>query len=91
MKHSKNMVMRIIYFILLYFVYWNIFNYIKLGLRFHGRNMDVAVYGMFFLLYFAYYLVDLLNFDKCHYRVRTLLYSSYKELYNFQLFLLKKE
>ncbi len=32
MNHSKNILMRLVYFILLYFIYWNIFNYLKLDL-----------------------------------------------------------
>ena len=88
MKNSKNIVMRIIYFVLLYFIYWNIFNYLKLDLEFKGRNIDIAVHGMFLLLYFAYYLMDLLNFDKCHYRVRTLLYSFIVNLVIFGIFYL---
>lgn len=87
MNHSKNIVMRLVYFILLYFIYWNIFNYLKLGLEFRGKNIDIAIHGMFLLLYFAYYLMDLLNFDKCHYRVRTLLYSSIVNLVIFSIFL----
>ena len=88
MNHSKNILMRLVYFILLYFIYWNIFNYLKLDLEFRGKNIDIAIHGMFLLLYFAYYLMDLLNFDKCHYRVRTLLYSSIVNLVIFSIFYL---
>lgn len=88
MNHSKNILMRLVYFILLYFIYWNIFNYLKLDLEFRGKNIDIAIHGMFLLLYFAYYLMDLLNFDKCHYRVRTLLYSSVVNLVIFSIFYL---
>lgn len=86
MNRNKVVLMRTLYFVLLFFVYYNIFNYLDLELEFMDKNIDITIYGMFFLLYFAYYLVDLLNFDKCHYRVRTLMYSSVVNLVIFSIF-----
>lgn len=69
MRHSRNMKIRIIYFLMLFFMYRNIFIYL-------GLSINTAVYGIFILISFFYYLLDLLNFNNYQYKTKDFIYST---------------
>ena len=77
MKHNKDVSIRILYFIFLFIIYRIIF--IKLGL-----SLNLAMYGMFVILMFLYYLFDVLSFNK-KYRKRNFIYSF---ILNFIIYLI---
>lgn len=63
------MKIRIIYFLMLFFMYRNIFIYL-------GLSINTAVYGIFILISFFYYLLDLLNFNNYQYKTKDFIYST---------------
>lgn len=69
MRHSRNAKIRIIYFLILFFIYRSIFIYLEL-------SINTAVYGIFILISFFYYLLDLLNFNNYQYKTKDFIYST---------------
>lgn len=54
---------------MLFFMYRNIFIYL-------GLSINTAVYGIFILISFFYYLLDLLNFNNYQYKTKDFIYST---------------
>lgn len=69
MRHNRNVRIRIIYFFILFFLYRSIFVYLDL-------SINTAVYGIFILISFFYYLLDLLNFNNRLYKTKDFIYST---------------
>lgn len=69
MRHNRNAKIRIIYFFVLFFLYRSIFVYLDL-------SINTAVYGIYILIAFFYYLLDLLNFNNCLYKTKDFIYST---------------
>ncbi len=78
MRHNKDVTIRVLYFIFLFIIYRTIF--IKFDL-----SLNLAMYGMFAILMFLYYLFDALNFNK-KYRKRNFLYSFILNFFTFLIF-----
>ncbi|MHD0315016.1 sugar transferase [Fusobacterium varium] len=79
MRHNRNMKIRIIYFFILFFIYRSIFVYL-------GLSINTAVYGIFILISFFYYLLDLLNFNNYQYKTKDFIYSSVINFCGFSIF-----
>lgn len=79
MRHNRNMKIRIIYFFILFFIYRSIFVYL-------GLSINTAVYGIFILISFFYYLLDLLNFNNYQYKSKDFIYSSVINFCGFCIF-----
>ena len=67
-KHTRNIRMRLIYFILLFIVYRQSFVIQKLSL-------NLAMYGLFIILFFSYYLFNTINFDSRYQKIN-IIYSA---------------
>lgn len=79
MRHNRNAKMRIIYFFILFFLYRSIFVYLDL-------SINTAVYGIYILIAFFYYLLDLLNFNNCLYKTKDFIYSTAINFCGFCIF-----
>ena len=77
-KHTRNIRMRLIYFILLFIVYRQSFVIQKLSL-------NLAMYGLFIILFFSYYLFNTINFDSRYQRVN-IIYSTILNFFTFMIF-----
>lgn len=77
-NHNKNMKLRIIYFLILFVIYREIFAFLDLGL-------NLAMYGMFAIMAFLYYLFDTIDFSK-RYRRKNLIYSTILNFASFMIF-----
>lgn len=77
-KHTRNVRMRLIYFILLFIVYRHSFVIQKLSL-------NLAMYGLFILLFFSYYLFNTINFDSRYQKVN-IIYSTILNFFAFMIF-----
>lgn len=78
MRHNRNGKIRFFYLLILFFIYRSIFVFMKL-------SINTSIYGMFFILSLAYYLLDCLNFNKNHYKSKDFIISS---ALNFTVFLI---
>ena len=78
MRHSRNGKIRFFYLLILFFIYRSIFVVMDL-------SINTSIYGMFLILSLAYYLLDCLNFNKNHYKIKDFIVSS---ILNFILFLI---
>ena len=79
MRHSRNARIRIIYFLALFFIYRSIFVYL-------GLSINTAVYGIYILITFFYYLLDLLNFNDYQYKTKDFIYSTTINFCGFCIF-----
>lgn len=68
-RHTRNIRMRLIYFVLLFIFYRQSFVIQKLSL-------NLAMYGIFIILFFSYYLLNTLNFDSRYQRVNIIIQLS---------------
>lgn len=78
MRHNRNGKIRFFYLLILFFIYRSIFIVMDL-------SINTSIYGMFLILSLSYYLLDCLNFNKNHYRLKDFIVSS---ILNFILFLI---
>lgn len=78
MRHSRNGKIRFFYLLILFFIYRSIFVVMDL-------SINTSIYGMFLILSLTYYLLDCLNFNKNHYKIKDFIVSS---ILNFILFLI---
>lgn len=76
MRHIRNGWIRFIYLTILFIIYRGIFSYLDL-------SINTAVYGIFFILSLSYYLLDCMNFNKNHYKIKDFLINS---IINFTMF-----
>lgn len=77
-KHARNVRKRLIYFILLFIMYRQSFVVQKLSL-------NLAMYGIFIILFFSYYLLNTINFDSRYQKVN-LIYSTILNFFAFMIF-----
>lgn len=77
-KHARNVRKRLIYFILLFIMYRQSFVIQKLSL-------NLAMYGIFIILFFSYYLLNTINFDSRYQKVN-LIYSTILNFFAFMIF-----
>ena len=77
-KHTRNIRMRLIYFILLFIVYRQSFVIQKLSL-------NLAMYGLFIILFFSYYLFNTINFDSRYQKIN-IIYSTILNFFTFMIF-----
>ena len=77
-KHARNVRKRLIYFILLFIMYRQSFVVQKLSL-------NLAMYGIFVILFFSYYLLNTINFDSRYQKVN-LIYSTILNFFAFMIF-----
>lgn len=77
-KHTRNIRMRLIYFILLFIVYRQSFVIQRLSL-------NLAMYGIFIILFFSYYLLNTINFDSRYQRVN-IIYSTILNFFAYMIF-----
>lgn len=76
MRHSKNFIIRIIYFVLAFLMYLFL-------LKYYDFSLNTAVYGMFIFMMFFYYLTNVLNFFNYKNTLKDIMYSV---VINFLLF-----
>lgn len=77
-KHVRNVRKRLIYFTLLFIMYRQSFVVQKLSL-------NLAMYGIFIILFFSYYLLNTINFDSRYQKVN-LIYSTILNFFAFMIF-----
>lgn len=77
-RHTRNIRMRLIYFVLLFIFYRQSFVIQKLSL-------NLAMYGIFIILFFSYYLLNTLNFDSRYQRVN-IIYSTILNFFAYMIF-----
>lgn len=77
-RHTRNIRMRLIYFVLLFIFYRQSFVVQKLSL-------NLAMYGIFIILFFSYYLLNTLNFDSRYQRVN-IIYSTILNFFAYMIF-----
>lgn len=78
LKHSKNIKKRIIYFTILFITFRELFVLMNLSL-------NLAMYGICFLLFFFYYLFDTINFN-FNFKKKDIFYSVIINFVGFSIF-----
>ena len=66
-NHKKNFYSRLLYFIILFIIYRQSFD-------FYNLSLNLAMYSIFLLIFFCYYVLDILNF-KNKFKIKDLIYS----------------
>ena len=79
-RHTRNIRMRLIYFILLFIVY-------RQSFVIQNLSLNLAMYGLFSILFFSYYLVNTMNFDS-RYQRGNIIYSIILNFFTFMIFFL---
>lgn len=78
MNHKKNIIYVLISLIINFFIYRQLFEYFNLSL-------NLAMYGIFVLLLFSYYIFDILNFRN-KFGIKDFVYSTLLNLIAFSIF-----
>lgn len=86
MKHSKNFIIRLLYFIGLFIIYRALFSYFNI-------NINIQIYGMYISIMFFSYIVNILNFYNQCFGIRDMIYIISINFFVFCIFILyyKKE
>lgn len=79
-RHTRNIRMRLIYFILLFIVY-------RQSFVIQNLSLNLAMYGLFSILFFSYYLANTMNFDS-RYQRGNIIYSIILNFFTFMIFFL---
>lgn len=77
-KHTRNVRMRLIYFFLLFIIYRHSFVLQKL-------SINLAIYGIFIVLFFFYYLLNTINFNSRYQKIN-IIYSTILNFFAYMIF-----